>query len=118
VRIICSNRLKAPSTTSADVKMMIHPQLEQKQRCSAVSSELEAVRSGGWRSQLEDMKLSPNNVTGVRLWPLNIVLSVSDLAHFHRCWGRNVVPAFLGYFAALLLAKKVFFFGRVLERCL
>lgn len=39
----------------------------------------------------------------------------SVLAYFHVCWGREVVPAFWGYFAALLLAKKVFFFGRGLE---
>lgn len=32
----------------------------------------------------------------------------SVLAYFHSCWGREVA-------AALLLAKKVFFFGRGLE---
>lgn len=39
----------------------------------------------------------------------------SVLAYFHSCWGREVVAVFSGYFAALLLAKKVFFFGRGLE---
>lgn len=37
---------------------------------------------------------------------------------FSQLLGREVVPAFLDCFAGLLLAKKVFFFGRVLERCL
>lgn len=43
------------------------------------------------------------------------MLSRSVLAYFHSCWGREVVAAFSGYFAALLLAKKVFFFSRGLE---
>lgn len=40
---------------------------------------------------------------------------LSVLACFHSCWGKELVPDFWGYFAALLLAKKVLFCSKVLE---
>lgn len=44
------------------------------------------------------------------------MLLLSVLAYFHSCRGRELVPDFRGYFAALLFAKKVLFCSKVLEK--